>query len=119
MPTGNLRFVSEVLLNAADASTNQTSGQLDTKEMARVNVVVSTTGTAAGTVTLEGAVDVPTHGNPVTFVTIPGTSISVSAAQTLTTTAAPINISYSAVRVKYVFSSGTGTITATLFANDA
>lgn len=101
-------------LNAADASTNQTSAALDMREDVYISVHNTSTGTATGTVKLQGSNDQVQSGTgaPVNWVDIPSKSVSVTAASN--TAIDSFLCTYMYVRAVYTFSSGTGTITVQL-----
>ena len=108
-----MRSYNEPILNAKDASLNQNSVAVDSQNMSFASVVVKMTGTAAGTVKIQASNDEPTTAaGPNNWVDISGASVAVSAAGTFIIP--KLDICYQYVRVVYTFSSGTGTVTASL-----
>jgi len=101
-----MRYLTDTVISAADASVNQTSGAVDTTQAVTISAHVVMTGTAAGTAKLQASNDT---GTPSNWVDVPSATVAVSAAgQFLIPT---LNVSYSSMRVVYTFSSGTGTVT--------
>jgi len=106
-----IKYTPFTALNAADASTNQTSAAIDVREDVYISVHNISTGTATGTVKLQGSNDNITSGTtPTNWVDIPSASVAITAASQ--TTIPSQLISYMYVRVVYTFTSLTGTITS-------
>lgn len=108
-----MRSFNEPILNGADASSNKNSVAIDSQNMSFASVVVKMTGTAAGTVKIQASNDEPTtSAGPNNWVDISGATVSVSAAGTFIIP--KLDICYNFIRVVYTFTSGTGTVTASL-----
>lgn len=105
------RYAHVTALNAADASTNQTSSAIDAREMVYVTIHNTSTGTATGTVKLQGSNDqvLSGTGTPVNWVDISGATVSVTAASQTTIPVQLCGFMY--IRAVYTVSAGTGTIT--------
>lgn len=106
-----VKYTPVVALNAADASTNQTSAAIDTREDVYISVHNISTGTATGTVKLQASNDSITSGTtPTNWVDIPSATVSITAASNTTIPSQLCNYNY--VRVVFTFTAGTGTITS-------
>lgn len=106
-----MRSLNEPVLNGADASVNQNSVIVDSKNLHLASVHVSMTGTAAGTVKLQASNDEPTTGlAPSNFVDITGATVSVSAGGQFLIP--KLDVCYNYIRAVYTATSGTGTVTA-------
>lgn len=104
-----MRFVNDQVLNAADASTNQTSSQVDTSYIVCSSVHAVVTGTAVGTLKLQCSND---PNPPSNWSDVPSASVSITGAGAFLIPKQ--DVSYQWVRVVFTNSSGTGTITARL-----
>jgi hypothetical protein len=106
-----LRYTS---LNAADASMNQSGSAIDATLMVYASAQAIISGTAAGTLKLQGSNDAPagpqylTTSAPIHWSDLASVSISGAGVYLIPKT----DICYEWVRVIYVSASGTGTITA-------
>lgn len=108
-----MRTYNEPILNGADASSNKNSVAVDCQNMSFAGVVVKMTGTAAGSVKIQVSNDEPTtSAGPSNWVDVSGATVSVSAAGTFIIP--KLDICYQWIRLVYTFSSGTGTVTASL-----
>lgn len=112
-----MRTLNEVLLNAGDASGDLESSVLDLEQIMGFAITAVITGTAAGTIKLQGSTDPgkpgPAQGtlgiDVVNWTDIAGSSQAVSGAGTVTW-----NFSgafYKWAKVVYTSTSGTGSIT--------
>lgn len=106
-----MRSYNEPIINAADASTNQTSIIVKSENLHKLSLHVSMTGTAAGTVKIQMSNDEPANGlAPSNFVDISGATVAVSAGGNFIIPS--FDICYNYIRAVYTFTSGTGTVTA-------
>jgi hypothetical protein len=108
-----MRSYNEPVINAGDASGNLTSIIVKTENLHLGGLHVTSTGTAAGSVSVEISNDEPTTGlNPSNWVAVSGLTVSVSGANNYIIP--KFEICYNYLRVKYTASTGTGTLTAKL-----
>jgi hypothetical protein len=113
-----MRVVNEIILQPSDASVNQTSLPAVTDHSWGYAVQVIVTGTAAGTVKLQGSCDPGPNANfqaandttVINWTDIANSSQPVTGAGTVTYDV--VKTAYPWVRVVYTASSGTGTIAA-------
>ena len=110
-----MRSYNEPVINAADASVSQNSIIVDVQNLHMMSVIVSMSGTAAGTVKVQASNDEPLNNVPPNnFVDIAGATVAVSAGGQFIIP--KFDICYKFVKVVYTFASGTGTISARLHA---
>lgn len=95
------------LMSAADAGSNQTSTELELGDLTAAAIQVDFTGTPNGTVSLESSV------NNVGYAAITGSSTTITAGSPSPVVYDIPESGYRFVRVKWVNTSGSGTITAT------
>lgn len=112
-----MRYEALKVINAADASTNQTSAAIDTNQIINMSVQgVFSSATLNGTLKIQASNDPCPGGSfrnqftPTNWVDIPNASASVTSGASV---CIPLqNIAYGYIRVVYTASSGTGTVTA-------
>jgi hypothetical protein len=104
-----MRLLNDILMNASDASANVNSLGIDSSFMVAVSASAVVTGTAAGTLKLQACNDklTPTH-----WIDVPSASQAVAGAGNYLIP--KLDVAYQWLRVIYVSTSGTGTITANL-----
>lgn len=106
-----MRSFNEPIINAADASVNQTSQIVDARNLHLASLHVSMTGTAAGTVKFQASNDEPLSATaPSNWVDISGATVSVSSGGEFLIP--KLDVCYNYMRAVYTFTSGTGTVTA-------
>jgi hypothetical protein len=105
-------FVSKVL-SAADASTTQNGITTDSSFIVAISGQAVLTGSPVGNLKFQASNDV-LQGNqvPTNWTDIPGTTVAVSAAGSFLLP--KIDICYNRVRLVYVPTSGTGTVSANI-----
>jgi hypothetical protein len=107
-----MRFARYSALDNANASVNQQSAIIDASQVYAISAQIVVTGTAAGTVNIQysndfvGNMAVP---QPVNFSVVPSTTLAVSGAGVYSIPR--VELCYRWLKIVYVASSGTGTIT--------
>lgn len=106
-----MRSYNEPIINAADASTNQTSILVKSENLHLASLHVITTGTAVGSVKLQASNDEPANNvAPNNWADITGATVAISGAGSYLIP--NLDICYNYVRAVYTFTSGTGTVSA-------
>lgn len=120
-----MRIISETLLNSGNASGNLTSSALYLDQMYGFAMQAVVTGTAAGTIKLQGSVDFGPRSNALVddgsnisnWNDVSGSSQAVTGAGTVTWNFN--GVFYKWVRCVYTSTSGTGTLTVVANAKGA
>lgn len=115
-----MRFDRVTVMNALDASKNESSILIDSNQLLKISAQVVMTGNAAGTVKFQASNDF-VQGVALGSGAVP-TNWSDIASQTVAVSAGGVflipqfELSYRWLRVQYVFASGTGTVTVNTMA---
>jgi hypothetical protein len=109
-----MKGIAQLNISAADASVLQNGQAVKTLNTIAISAQAILTGAPVGALTLQASNDIFTTNNqaPVNWTTIAGSSVAVGAAGTFLIP--KTDLCYSAVRVVYTPTSGTGTVTVNI-----
>lgn len=107
-----MRFLTDVLFSAIDATVDATSSAVDTSQVFKASLMVVAAGGATGAVKLQASNDAPTTGSPTNWVDIPNASSTISANGV--TLIPAFDCAYRYIQAKFTHTGVAGTVTAKL-----